>query len=170
MIHVEVEVIEHDLLILFPTVEQAMTLLFARFRGKLAPGADADAGCVPAQARLLRRFAQPEVAVVEELEFVFLVENRLVLATAFAVVAPDADVIVTIKVFEHVLELYPQHLLCPEEVGSHEVHLVAHHLATLLPLVALNAVVPGLVAYVVGADEHLLGTQLENHNKESGEE
>ena len=166
MVHVEVEVIEHDLLILFPTVEQAMTLLFARFRGKLAPGADADACSVPAQARLLRRFAQPEITVVEELEFVFLVENRLVLAAALAIVATNADEVVAIKAFEHVLELYPQHLLCPEKVGSHKVDLVADHLAAFLPLVALDTVVPGLVADVVGADEHLLSTHLESQQEE----
>jgi len=142
-----------------------MTFLLTRLHGKLAPGADADAGCVPAQTWLLRRFAQPEVAVVEELDFVFFVEDRLKLAALFAVVTPNADVVVAVEAFEHVLKLTPQHLLCPEEVGGHEVDLVANHLAAFLPLVALNAVVPCLVADVVGADKHLLGIQLKSQQK-----
>ncbi len=166
MVHVEVEVIKHDVIILFPAVEETVAYLFTLLHGEFAPCADADASCVPAQARLVRGFAQPEVAMVEETKFVFFVKDRLMLATALAVVATDTDKIVAVEAFEHVLKLSPQHFLCTEKVGSHEVHLVADHLAAFLPLVALDAVVPGLVADVVGADEHLLGIQLKSQQKE----
>ena len=134
-------------------IEQASTLVqVGNFCAELAPSADSYAGRVPAQTGLFWRFAEPEVAVVEELEFVIFVEDGLVLAATLAIVAPDADVVVAVEGIFHVLELFPKHFLSPENVGRHKVHLVADDLTAFLPMFALHAVVPVLVTNVVGAD------------------
>ena len=78
-----------------------------------------------------------------------------------AVVAPDADEVVAVQGFLHILELFPKHFLRPENVGRHEVHLVADDLAAFLPMLALHAVVPVFVTDVVGADEHLLSRKMQ---------
>ena len=134
MIHVQVEVVE---------AETGLCLL------KLAPRADAYARSVPAQLRLVGRFVQPEVALVEQLHAVFLIEYGGIFALCLAVVAAHADIVVAVECAEQVAELRMQHFLRAEDVGTLEVHLVANHLAACLPHVAVAVVVRIMVAYVV---------------------
>ena len=118
---------------------------------------------------MLWRLAEPEVAVVEELEFVLLIENGFVLASTLSVVAPDADIVVAIKGSLQVLQLGPEHLLRSENDRSHEVHLVAHDLAAFGPDLAVDAVVGVFVADVIGADEHFLGREVKGSHNEGKE-
>ena len=159
MIHVEVEEIE-DLRVFLSPIEKAATLLFLLFHGKLAPSADADTDGIPAKTWLVGRLAQPEITVVEQLEFVRLIKNGLVFAAAYAVVATDADVVVAVETFLEITKLGIKHLLRAEDVGRHEVQLVTDDLAAFGPHLALDAVVGVLITDVVGADEHLLGGKL----------
>ena len=131
------------------------------FHAKLTPSADADTYGVPSQAGLVGRFAEPEVPMVEEFDFVFLVENGFVFAAMHAVITSDADVVVTVKGLLHVVKLLIQHLLRSEDFGGHEIHLVADDLTTLVPLFALHAIVPVLVTDIVGTDQHILGRKLQ---------
>ena len=168
MVHVEVK-IEYGFGGSSPAVEQAMTpWLF--YHSELTPGADADAGRVPTEGRLVGRLVEPEIAMVDEPEFVFFVENRLILAGLFTIVAAYADVAVAVESFQHVIKLLIQYLLRTEDFGSHEIHLVTNDLATLGPLFALHAIVPVLVTDIVGADQQILGGELQECHYEQGKE
>ena len=136
VVHVQVEVVE---------LESRLQLL------ELSPRADAYACRVPAQLGRVGGLVEPEVAVVEELEVVFLVEYGRVLAGLLAVVAAHAYVVVVVECGTHVAELLHEHLLCAEGIGSLEVHLIAEHLAARGPHVAVLLVALVAVANVVGA-------------------
>lgn len=53
--------------------------------------------------------------------------------------------------------------LCPENIRRHKVHLVAYHLATFAPHIALETVVGVFVTDVVGAHKKLLGIDLDGY-------
>ena len=127
---------------------------------KLSPSTDTDTSSIPTQSGFVWGLIKPEVTMVEELKTVFFVENGLMFTTMYAIVTANADVVIAIQSFQHVVELDIQHFLCTENVGRHKVHLVANDLATLLPHFALDAIVPVLVADVIGANEHFLGRKL----------
>ena len=86
MVHMKVEEIEHLLRLLLPSVEEPMTLFFLSLHSELAPSADTNADCIPAQAGLVRRLAEPEITVVKKLELVCFVKDSLVFATMLAIV------------------------------------------------------------------------------------
>ena len=126
---------------------------------ELSPGADTDAGGIPAKTGLVGCRREPEMAVVHEPQFLFVVEDGSILALLLAVVTPHADVVVVVEPLEHVAQLRLQHLLRAENVGVLEVQLVAHHLTTLLPAVAVFLVIVVLIPDVVGTHIERLGTR-----------
>ena len=140
VIHVEVE--EKEFLLRLHVLE-------------LSPCADADAGGIPAEAGLLGGLAEPEVAVVEESDVVFLIEDGGIFAFGLSIVTAHAYIVVAIEALQEVEELRVEYLLCTEDVGSEEVHLVADDWAALFPTVAALVVFLVLIADVVGAHEHL---------------
>ena len=105
VVHVEIKIIEDSLRFGSPAVEESMAHLLPCLDSELAPGADTDAGRIPTEGWLVGRFVEPKLALVEELDLVFFVENRLKLAGLFAVVAPDADVAVSVEGLQHVVKL-----------------------------------------------------------------
>ena len=106
MIHVEIEVVKGLWSLYIVAVGLFIGLVvLACFHRKLAPSADANTGRIPAQGGLVRRLVEPKVAMIEELELVFFVEDGLVFATMFAIVASYADVIISVQGFLHVKKL-----------------------------------------------------------------
>ena len=81
------------------------------------------------------------------------------LSSTLAIVTADTDGFIVIKSVSKVLKLAIKHLLRAKDIRRHEVHLVANHLATLAPDIALKAVVGVLITDVVGAHHQLLGVQ-----------
>ena len=152
MVHVEVE--KEEIVVFQPqlVVFQGESLV----DGKSSPCADSHTGRIPTQTGLFGRFAEPEIALVEQLHMVFFIENGGIFALRHAVVASHADAVVAVEPFEHVNQLFVEHLLRPENVGFHEVHLVANHLTALLPKVTASLVTPVFVANVIRTHEHRL--------------
>ena len=134
MVHVEIEVIEAEARL---------------FLAELAPRADAHAGSVPAEHRLVRSLVKPEVALLEQLQAVLLIENSSILAVLLTVVASHAHVAVAVETLQKVVELTNEHLLRTEDVGILKVDLVTDNLAALCPHITLAVVRRVMVADVV---------------------
>jgi len=137
---------------------------------ELSPRADANAGGIPAETGLLWRLAEPEVAVVEESDMVFLVEDGGIFAFGLAVVTAHTDIVVAVEALQEVEELRVKHFLCAEDVGGEEINLIADDRAALFPTVAALVVFLVLVTDIVGAHEHLGGNIVSGERGEEEEE
>ena len=140
MVHVEVE--EEELL--------ARSLV-----AEMSPRADAWAYGIPSQARLVRMFREPEVAVVNQAEQVGAVEDGRMLAGFKAVVAPDADIVVAGQGCLQLVELPFQSLLRAEDLEAVGQDEPCHHRIALPPSVALQRVLMVGIADVVRCHHHV---------------
>ena len=131
---------------------------------ELAPRAYPYASGVPSYLWLVRGLVEPEVAMVEQREVVFLVEQGGIFASLLAVVAPHADEVVVVEPGPEVAQLADEHLLGSEHVRSLEVDHVANHLAACCPHVALLLIAVVAIADVVSADED--GLRAHGHGEE----
>ena len=170
MVHVEVEEIELRFLVSGSSVKKstAATVVWPH-HAELTPGADADASGIPTQARFFWGLAQPEIPMIQKFYLPPFIKDGLMFTAALAVVATDAYIVIAIEGFFHVLKLSIKHLLCPKDIRCHKVHLVADHLATFGPNIALKAVVGVFIADVVGAHKELLGGHLQGDCKQQGD-
>ena len=89
------------------------------------------------------------MSAVHKLHLLVVEEDGSILAFLLAVVASHADIVVAVEMFQHVAQLWMEHLLCTEDVGVFEVDLTANHGATLCPAVTVFVVVIVLIANVV---------------------
>ena len=87
--------------------------------------------------------------MVYQLELVRFVKDGFMLAPLLPIVAPHADVVITVEGLLHVLKLPVKHFLRAEEIRSHEVELVTDDLAALGPHLAVEAVVGIFVTDVI---------------------
>ena len=120
-----------------------------------SPSADADTGSVPTESGAVGRLAQPEVTVVQQAQAVILVEDSGILTASLTIITPYTDIVIAIQTIEHIDQLAMEDLLCAKDVGRHEIHLVADHLATLVPDIPIDAVTIVFISDVIGAHKHL---------------
>ena len=112
-----------------------------------APGTYPDAGRIPSFARAVRRRRKPEVAALDEVEFVSVVEYGGVLTALLAVITPHADVLIARELRLEVLELMVKAFLRAEDVKAVEANELRHIRVALLPAVARF-----VIALIVHAD------------------
>ena len=156
VVHVEVE---EDELLLGAEVEET------------SPGADADAGGIPSQGGAVWGLVEPEIPAVEQAHAFLFIKDCRIFAVLFAVVAPDADVVVAVEVLQHVANLTVEDFLSTEDFGLFPVEQVAEDLAAARPYFAADAVAVVPVADVVGPDGEFLGRGGERgQGKEDAEE
>jgi len=120
---------------------------------EFTPCADAGAGCVPAFfAGDFGCLAQPEVAVLDEVEFAGVVEDGRVFAAFFAVFTADADIF---EAGEGVLEVVE--LVAVAFLGAEDVELMVSDERceggeTCFPSVADHRVAAVVEAQVIGGE------------------
>ena len=147
MVHVQVEEVEG-------------LVVGGRLSCKFSPGADADASRIPSKARAVGSLVEPEVAVIQQAQPVFLIEYRGIFPTLLAVVTAHADEVIAIQTLEHIDKLRVKHLLGAKDVGGHEIELVTHDLAALGPHLTIDAIAGDLEPDVISAHKHLGRQQL----------
>ena len=81
---------------------------------------------------------KPEVALVEQFHTVAVVENGGILALLLPVVAAHADVTVLGQGALEIAQLVDEHFLRTEDIGLLKKYLVAHHLQTFRPYIAVQ--------------------------------
>ena len=144
MVHVEVEVEEL----------QVRTLVL-----KFSPSTYSDASGIPSEIGSSGVLRQPELAVIQQLDIVFLIENGGILTLTLAVITTYTYVVVAVERCKHILQLRIEHLLSAEHIGLFEVDDAADTWTTLLPAVSVFSIRIVLVAYIVRTDKKVLGIQ-----------
>ena len=107
---------------------------------QIRPGADADAGGIPAQARLLRGFRQPEPALVQQAEPVPAPEHRFEFPGFLPIVTAHPHTVVIRQCIKHVMQLVHKDFLTSEDVRALIPQHRAHVRKTVFPTIAATGV------------------------------
>ena len=119
------------------------------FAFEVTPAANTGQYGIPAFARHVRSFRQPEISFFYDVEFVGAVEDSGVFAFVFTVVAAYADIIITGKGFFHLVK---EAFLCDENIEVVVLHDLGNHRITLSPAVSTGGVVTVGISQVVGGN------------------
>ena len=122
------------------------------FAFEVPPAANTRQYGIPAFARHVRSFRQPEISFFYDVEFVGAVEDSGVFAFVFTVVAAYADIAITGKGFFHVFQLVKETFLCAENIEVMVLHNLGNHRITLSPTVSAGGVGTIGISQVVGGN------------------
>ena len=122
------------------------------FAFEVTPAANTRQYGIPAFARHVRSFRQPEISFLYDVEFVGAVEDSGVFAFVFTVVAPYTDIVIAGKGFFHVFQLVKEAFLCAENIEIVILHDLGNHRITLSPSVSTGGVGTVGISQVVGGN------------------
>ncbi len=137
MVHVEIE------------EQELKTGIFAF---EMSPAANTRQYGIPAFARDIRSFRQPEISFLYDIEFVSAVEDSRVFTFIFTVIASYADIIITGEGFFHIFQLVKETFLCAENIEVMVLHNLGNHRITLSPTVSAGGVGTIGISQVVGGN------------------
>lgn len=142
-------------------------LLVGPFRQEAPPCAYSWARRVPSDAGLVWILSNPELPMLQQLQFLWVVEYGRIFPRLLAVVASASYEFISVEHGEHVVELVVLHLLRTEDVWVFEVDLCTDGPASLCPPVPFPCVVLVFVSDVVRGYVEMLcldGAGTEHHD------
>ena len=108
------------------------------FAFEVSPTADTRQHRIPAFARYIGSFRQPEIAFFYQIELIGTIEDGRVFASVFTVITAYANVVITGKRFFHVFQLMKETLLRSENIEIVVLYHLGYHRIALSPTVSME--------------------------------